>query len=142
MRKLLIALVTVVICGVCNAQVGNSQSGKVLSAKEAEYVLELFCRNYYSSCFEGKAYIPASLIIKSVGVDQKTGGTSVVGIHDYQGHYIPLRGRKTHTNVQFNAVIIRQQNGDYVIFHKYYEPDWMNRKGGWETGQGLIQYSK
>lgn len=142
MRKLLIALMIVVSSGVCNAQVGNNQSGKVLSAKEAENVLELFCRNYYSRCFEGKAYIPTSLIIKSVGVDQKTGGTFVVGIHDYEGHYIPLRGRKTHNDVQFNAVIIRQQNGDYVIFKKWYEPDWMNRKGGWETGQGLIQYSK
>ena len=141
MRKLLITLMTVVLCGVCNAQVGNSQSGKPLPAKEAEYILELFCRNYYGSCFEGKAYIPTSLMIKSVGVDQKTGGTSVSGIHSYQGHDVPLRGRKTHNDVQFNAVIIRQQNGDYVIFHKWYEPDLMNRKGGWETGQGLIQYS-
>jgi len=142
MKKLLITLMTVVLCGICNAQVGNCQSGKVLSANEAKYVLELFCRNYYIRCFEGKTYIPNTLIIKSVGVDQNTGGTSVEGIHDYQGHYIPLRGRKTHTNVQFNAVIIRQQNGNYVIFKKWYEPDWMNRKGGWETGQGLIQYSK
>ena len=57
MRKLLIALMAVVICGVCNAQVGNN----------------------------------------------------------HQGAYVPLRGRKTHNDVQFKAVIIRQQNGDYVI---------------------------
>lgn len=77
MRKLLIALMAVVICGVCNAQVGNN----------------------------------------------------------HQGAYVPLRGRKTHNDVQFKAVIIRQQNGDYVISDKCYEPDLMNRKGGWETGQ-------
>ena len=57
MRKLLIALMAVVICGVCYAQVGNN----------------------------------------------------------HQGAYVPLRGRKTHNDVQFKAVIIRQQNGDYVI---------------------------
>ena len=54
--------------------------------------------------------------------------------------YVPFRGRKTHTDVQFNAVINRQRSGDYVIFHKWYEPDWLNPKGGWETDQGLIQY--
>ena len=51
-----------------------------------------------------------------------------------------LGGRKSHMDIQFNAVINRQKNGDYVTFNKWYEPDLMNRNGGWETGQGLIQY--
>ena len=140
MKKLMIALMTVVLCGICNAQVGKGQSGKILSANEAQYVLELFCRNYYNSCFGGKSYIPGTLIVKSVGVDQNTGGTYVSGIHSYQGLYVPFRGRKSHMDIQFNAVINRQKNGDYVTFNKWYEPDLMNRKGGWETGQGLIQY--
>ena len=141
MRNLLITLMTVVFYGVCNAQIRNNQTGNILSAQEAKYVLEVFCCNYYGNCFEGKAYIPGTLIVKSVGVDQNTGGTSVSGIHSYQGQYVPFRGRKTHNDVQFNAVIVRQQNGEYVIFHKWYEPDMMNRKGGWETGQKPIQYS-
>ena len=47
MKKLIIALIAVVLCEICNAQVGNIQSGKVLSAEEAQYVLEVFCRYYY-----------------------------------------------------------------------------------------------
>lgn len=49
-------------------------------------------------------------------------------------------GEKDPTNVQFNAVIVRQPKRDYVIFNKWYEPDLLNRKGGWETGQRLITY--
>ena len=71
---------------------------------------------------------------------QNSGGTFVSGLHSYQGQYIPFRGRKTHTNVQFNAVIVRQPKRDYVVFNKWYEPDMLNRKGGWETGQRLITY--
>lgn len=138
MRKLLI-IICIVICGICNAQTTRNTSN-YLSDKEAKYVLEIFCLNYYSSCFNGKVYIPRSLIIKSVGIDQNNGGTYVSGIHSYQGQYVPVRGRKTHNDVPFYATIIRQRNGDYVIFNKWYEPDLMNRKGGWETGQRLIQY--
>lgn len=140
MKKLIIALIAVVLCEICNAQVGNIQSGKVLSAEEAQYVLEVFCRNYYSSCFGGKSYIPGTLIVKSVGIDRNTGGTYVSGLHSYQGKYIPFMGRKSHMDVRYNAVIYRQRNGDYVTFDKWCEPDLLNHKGGWETGQGLIQY--
>lgn len=48
--------------------------------------------------------------------------------------------KEDHTNVQFNAVIVRQPKRDYVVFNKWYEPDMLNRKGGWETGQRLITY--
>lgn len=132
MRKMFMLLVAIVLCVSCKAQ--------TLSAADCRYVLELFCRNYYSSCFDGKNYIPGSLIIKSIGIDQYNGGTYVSGIHSYQGQYIPFRGRKTHNNVEFNATIVRQRGSDYVIFNKWYEPDMMNRKGGWETGQRLIKY--
>ena len=142
MRKLLSVMMSIAFCGICYAQSGNNQAGKILSAQEAKYVLDIFCQYHYSSCFEGKVYVPGSMIIKSVGMDQNTGGTYVSGIHSYQGRYVPLRGRKTHNDVQFNATIVRQNNGDYVIFNKWYEPDLMNRKGGWETGQRLIQYKK
>lgn len=87
-----------------------------------------------------KTYVPNTIIITSVGIDQNSGGTFVSGLHSYQGQYIPFRGRKTHTNVQFNAVIVRQPKRDYVVFNKWYEPDMLNRKGGWETGQRLITY--
>ena len=120
MRKLLSVMMAIAFCGICNAQSGNNQTGKILSAQEAKYVLAIFCQYHYSSCFGGKIYIPGTMIIKSVGMDQNTGGTYVSGIHSYQG----------------------QNNGDYVIFNKWYEPDLMNRKGGWETGQRLIQYKK
>ena len=65
--------------------------------------------------------------------------TYVSGLHSYKGKYIPFRGRKSHNDVQFNATIIRQSNGNYVIFNKWYEPDLLNRKGGWETGDALIR---
>lgn len=139
MRKLVI-LMLIAYTNVCTAQVNGSRTNGIMSAQESKYVLEFFCQNYYSSCFEGKKYIPGTLIIKNVGVDQNNGGTYVSGIHSYQGKYIPLKGRVTHNDIQFNATIIRQQNGDYVIFNKWCEPDLLNRKGGWETGQGLIQY--
>lgn len=142
MRKLLSVVMAIAFCVMCDAQSGNNQTGRILSAQEAKYVLDIFCQYHYNSCFGGKAYVPGTLMVKSVGVDQNTGGTSVSGIHSYQGQYVPFRGRKTHNDVQFNAVILRQQDGDYVIFHKWYEPDVMNRKGGWETGQALIQYKK
>lgn len=88
----------------------------------------------------GRRMCPTTIIITSVGIDQNSGGTFVSGLHSYQGQYIPFRGRKTHTNVQFNAVIVRQPKRDYVVFNKWYEPDMLNRKGGWETGQRLITY--
>lgn len=131
MKKLLVLIFILAYVGVCKAQ---------LSAADCKYVLEIFCRSYYSSCFDGKAYVPNTLIITSVGIDQNSGGTYVTGLHSYQGQYIPFRGRRTHTNVQFNATIIRQHKRDYVIFNKWYEPDFMNRKGGWETAQRIIQY--
>ena len=68
-------------------------------------------QNYYSACFSGKKYIPGSLIIKSIGIDQRTGGTHVTGLHSYQGQPVPFKGRKTHNDIQFKAVIIVQQNG-------------------------------
>lgn len=141
MKRLLSVMMAITFFEICNAQTVNNQSG-ILSAQEAKYVLEVFCQNFYSSCFEGKKYIPGTLIVKSVGVDQNTGGTYVSGIHSYQGQYVPFKGRKSHNDVQFNATIVRQRNGDYVIFNKWYEPDLMNRKGGWETGQKLIQYNR
>lgn len=131
MKKITLFLLAILYVGICKAQ---------LSAADCKYVLEIFCRNYYGSCFDGKTYVPNTIIITSVGIDQNSGGTFVSGLHSYQGQYIPFRGRKTHTNVQFNAVIVRQPKRDYVVFNKWYEPDMLNRKGGWETGQRLITY--
>ena len=62
MRKMFMRLVAIVLCVSCKAQ--------TLSAADCRYVLELFCRNYDSSCFDWKNYIPGSLIIKSIGSDQ------------------------------------------------------------------------
>lgn len=101
MKKIILFLLAILYVGICKAQ---------LSAADCKYVLEIFCRNYYGSCFEGKTYVPNTIIITSVGIDQNSGGTFVSGLHSYQGQYIPFRGRKTHTNVQFNAVIVRQQS--------------------------------
>ena len=68
MRRLLLMMMAIAFFGICNAQTVNNQFG-ILSAPEAKYVLEVFCQKFYSSCFEGKKYIPGTLIIKSVGVD-------------------------------------------------------------------------
>ena len=132
MRKLLIIIV-MAICGFCHAQTASE-----LTIPQAKNILESFCRNYYNSCFEGKDYIPQSIIIKSVGIDANNGGTYVSGIHSYQGQYIPFVGRKTHNDVQFRATILIQRNGYYVIFNKYYERDLLHRNGGWEKSSGVI----
>ena len=110
MKKIILFLLAILYVGICKAQ---------LSAADCKYVLEIFYRNYYGSCFDGKTYVPNTIIITSVGIDQNSGGTFVSG---------------------FNAVIVRQPKRDYVVFNKWYEPDMLNRKGGWETGQRLITY--
>lgn len=68
-RPLSMMMMAITFFGSCNAQTLNNQSG-ILSAQEAKYVLEVFCQNYYKSCFGGKKYIPGTLIIKNVGVDK------------------------------------------------------------------------
>ena len=140
MKKLFsIILMTMMLCTMGYAEEADSNQKGNLPAAQVMNILEVFCQNYYSACFSGKEYIPGSLIIKSIGIDQRTGGTHVTGLHSYQGQPVPFKGRKTHNDVQFKAVIIVQQNGYYVIFDKWYEPDWTDRKGHWETGQRLLQ---
>ena len=85
MRKILLLFMAIGYVCICKAQ---------LSAADCKYVLEIFCRNYYGSCFEGKTYVPNTLIITSVGVDQNSGGTFVSGLHSYQGQYVPLGGER------------------------------------------------
>ena len=54
MKKLLVLIFVLAYVVVCKAQ---------LSAADCKYVLEIFCRSYYSSCFDGKAYVPNTLIL-------------------------------------------------------------------------------
>lgn len=72
MRKLLIIIV-MAICGFCHAQTASE-----LTIPQAKNILESFCLNYYNSCFEGKDYIPQSIIIKSVGIDANNGVHTLV----------------------------------------------------------------
>lgn len=75
MKKIILFLLAILYVGICKAQ---------LSAADCKYVLEIFCRNYYGSCFDGKTYVPNTIIITSVGIDQNSGGTFVSGLHSYQ----------------------------------------------------------
>lgn len=61
MKKIILFLLAILYVGICKAQ---------LSAADCKYVLEIFCRNYYGSCFDGKTYVPNTIIITSVGIDQ------------------------------------------------------------------------
>lgn len=85
MRKILLLFMAIGYVCICKAQ---------LSAADCKYVLEIFCRNYYGSCFEGKTYVPNTLIITSVGVDQNSGGTFVSGLHSYQDSMFLLGGER------------------------------------------------
>ena len=85
MRKILLLFMAIGYVCICKAQ---------LSAADCKYVLEIFCRNYYGSCFEGKTYVPNTLIITSVGVDQNSGGTFVSGLHSYQDRMFLLGGER------------------------------------------------
>ena len=71
MKKIILFLLAILYVGICKAQ---------LSAADCKYVLEIFCRNYYGSCFDGKTYVPNTIIITSVGIDQNSGGTFVSGL--------------------------------------------------------------
>lgn len=59
MKKIILFLLAILYVGICKAQ---------LSAADYKYVLEIFCRNYYGSCFDGKTYVPNTIIITSVGI--------------------------------------------------------------------------
>lgn len=58
MKKIILFLLAILYVGICKAQ---------LSVADCKYVLEIFCRNYYGSCFDGKTYVPNTIIITSVG---------------------------------------------------------------------------
>lgn len=49
MKKIILFLLAILYVGICKAQ---------LSVADCKYVLEIFCRNYYGSCFDGKTYVP------------------------------------------------------------------------------------
>lgn len=54
MKKIILFLLAILYVGICKAQ---------LSVADCKYVLEIFCRNYYGSCFDGKrmCQTPSSL---------------------------------------------------------------------------------
>lgn len=54
MKKIILFLLAILYVGICKAQ---------LSAADCKYVLEIFCRNYYGSCFDGKTYVPNTIIM-------------------------------------------------------------------------------
>lgn len=138
MKRIFTILLLLAAFTMCHAQ--KNEVIPVLTAQECKYILEVFCQKFYSSCFEGKEYIPGTLIIKAVGVDQNNDGTFVSGLHTYQGVYVPFKGRKTHNDVQFTANIVGQPTGYYVIFNKWYEPDLFKKHGEWETGKILVPF--
>ena len=59
MKKIILFLLAILYVGICKAQ---------LSAADCKHVLEIFCRNYYGSCFDGKTYVPNTIIITSVAL--------------------------------------------------------------------------
>ena len=85
MKKIIMFLLDILYVGICKAK---------LSVADCKYVLEIFCRNYYGSCFDGKKYVRNTIIITSVGIDQNSGGNFVSGLHFYQGQYITFRGER------------------------------------------------
>ena len=79
MKRIFTILLLLAAFTMCHAQ--KNEVIPVLTAQECKYILEVFCQKFYSSCFEGKEYIPGTMIIKAVGVDQNNGGTFVSGLH-------------------------------------------------------------
>lgn len=125
MRKVKLLMVTLLLalCGAANAQ----------STKEQfKAVLEDFCVSYYDDAFSPKQYIEGSLTVSTLEVDEVNEVIKVRGKHSYRGQYIPLFGRKTHSNVDFKADVKVTNYGWKIKFWKWYEPDPQDPKGHWE----------
>ena len=90
------------------------------------------CVSYYDDAFSGKQYIEGSLTVKTVELDEATNVIKIRGKHSYRGQYIPIFGRKTHSNVDFKAEVTVKAPGFKIKFWKWYEPDPMDPKGHWE----------
>ena len=85
MKKIILFLLAILYVGICKAQ---------LSAADCKYVLEIFCRNYYGSCFDGKTYVPNTIIITSVGIDQNSGKRPKMSQRPYLRAF--CKARKSH----------------------------------------------
>ena len=137
MKKLLLTMLVMVMPLLCSAQERRSVP---LDKAAIETVLEFALTKYYPSWFNLREYIPKTIIIKSIGIDQVSGGTHVTGIHDYQGLYIPIRGSKTHKNVAFEAVLVSYPDGVNVTFTKDIPAGLLHPRGGKETGTTFIKF--
>ena len=137
MKKLLLTMLVMVMPLFCSAQERRSVP---LDKATVETVLEFALTKYYPSWFNLREYIPKTIIIKSIGIDQVSGGTHVTGIHDYQGLYVPIRGSKTHKNVAFEAVFIRYPDGVNLTFTKEIPRGILHPMGGKETGSTFIKF--
>ena len=100
------------------AVVSQAQTARITS------ILEQFCVGLYDDCYDPCQYIPNSLRVTSTEVDETNGKIYVKGKHSYYGQYIPLYGRKKHTDVDFKAEIIPANVGVKVKFWKWCESDW------------------
>ena len=85
MKKIILFLLAILYVGICKAQ---------LSAADCKYVLEIFCINYYGSCFDGKTYVPNTIIITSVVIDHNSGVAFVSWLLSFHLLYIPFRGER------------------------------------------------
>lgn len=88
-----------------------------------QQLLELFCKEQYDSCFNGKQYIDGSLTVTTLESDEAKNVIKVKGKHSYKGQYIPFFGRKTHSNVDFKAEVSVADSGIKIRFWKWMEPD-------------------
>ncbi len=95
-------------------------------------LLEEFCVSYYDEGFSPKQYIEGSLTVTTVEPVESSDVIKVKGKHSYRGAYIPLFGRKTHSNVAFKAEVKKVTSGFNVKFWKWYEPDINDPNGHWE----------
>lgn len=121
--KLILLAFLLVFAGTANAQSTKDQF---------RAILEDFCQSYYDDGFSPKQYIEGSLTVKTVEADEYSDVIRVKGKHSYRGQYIPLFGRKTHTNVDFKAEVTEVRNGLKIKFWKWFEPDATDPHGHWE----------
>ena len=86
-----------------------------------EKLLERFCEDNYSSCFNGREFINKSLVVNIVDYSPRIDENGKVvrydgnvrGIHSFKG-----RLGKTYSDYHFEAYVSEQEEGYYRIYFK------------------------
>ncbi|MGP1557530.1 hypothetical protein CLI72_07960 [Porphyromonas gingivalis] len=101
--------------------------------RDVNKFLEVFCREYYNSCFKGRTYVQNSLSIVNFSVIDEN-NIRASGTHSYRGRFGVL-----YDNYDFSAIITLVSSGIKIEFRKRSAPDLFNDDYYWETCDRVIR---